>query len=174
MHSVSACPPVRRSAFHVLSALSSLPPPSAQSVPDSLPLTAPRTIEFEAREGTRLSLDVSPDGQTIVLDLMGDIHTFPVGGGQAKPITQGPAFDSQPRWSPDGRRIVFLSNRDVRNALKRYSEFYRGNTIGRLYDGDTLDDVYPRKNPLGPQWWWNRDAGDVGPAVPTRDFLPAW
>lgn len=79
---------------------------------DSLPLIPTRTIEYDTREGTWLSLDVAPDGRTIVLELMGDIYTLPIGGGQARPLTHGPAFDSQPRWSPDGRRIVFLSDRD--------------------------------------------------------------
>jgi len=79
---------------------------------DSLPLAPTRTIEFETSEGTWLSLDVSSDGRTIVLELMGDLYTLPAGGGRATPITHGPAFDSQPRWSPDGRRIVFLSDRD--------------------------------------------------------------
>ncbi len=79
---------------------------------DSLPLVPTRTIEFETSEGTWLSLDVSPDGRTIVFELMGDLYTLPASGGRATPISHGPAFDSQPRWSPDGRRIVFLSDRD--------------------------------------------------------------
>ena len=79
---------------------------------DSLPLKATRTLEFETDEGTWLSLDVSPDGKTIVFELLGDIYTLPFAGGAATAITSGPPFDSQPRWSPDGRRIVFLSDRD--------------------------------------------------------------
>ncbi|HMV31716.1 MAG TPA: amidohydrolase, partial [Gemmatimonadales bacterium] len=79
---------------------------------DSLPLVPTRTVEFETSEGTWLSLDVSPDGQTLAFELLGDIYTLPIGGGRATPITRGPAFDSQPRWSPDGTRLVFLSDRD--------------------------------------------------------------
>jgi Tol biopolymer transport system component len=78
---------------------------------DSLPLRMTRNISFDASEGTWISLDVSPDGKTIVFELLGDLYTMPVTGGTATRITSGPGFDSQPRWSPDGKRIVFLSDR---------------------------------------------------------------
>jgi imidazolonepropionase-like amidohydrolase/Tol biopolymer transport system component len=63
-------------------------------------------------EGTWMSLDVSPDGQTIVFDYLGDLFTVPITGGEATPLTSGMAVDVQPRFSPDGRRIVFSSDRD--------------------------------------------------------------
>ncbi len=78
----------------------------------SLPLVPERKIEFTTDEGTWISLDVSPDGQTILLELLGDLYTLPIAGGEARPLTSGMAFDSQPRYSPDGRRIVFLSDRE--------------------------------------------------------------
>jgi Tol biopolymer transport system component len=78
---------------------------------DELPLKLTRTVSFETSEGTWMSLDVSPDGKTLVFELLGDLYTMPIGGGAATRITSGPAFDSQPRWSPDGKRIVFLSDR---------------------------------------------------------------
>ena len=78
---------------------------------DSLPLQMARTVSLETSEGTWISLDVSPDGKTIVFELLGDLYTIPIGGGTAARITSGPGFDSQPRWSPDGKRILFLSDR---------------------------------------------------------------
>lgn len=89
--------------------------PAARSTTVDAALTderdPPRLIHFETREGTWMSLDVSPDGTTIVFDLLGDLYTMPITGGRARPITQGPSWDQQPRFSPDGKRIAFISDR---------------------------------------------------------------
>ena len=77
-----------------------------------LPLKPDRTIEFTAEEGTWVSLDISPDGKTIVFELLGDLYTVPIDGGEAKAIASGLAFDGQPRFSPDGKSIAFVSDRD--------------------------------------------------------------
>lgn len=77
-----------------------------------LPLKPARKIEFTTDEGTWLSLDVSPDGKTIVFELLGDIYTLPIEGGTAKLIDGGMAFDSQPKYSPDGKWIAFISDRE--------------------------------------------------------------
>lgn len=76
-----------------------------------LPLKPKRTIGFNTTEGTWTSLDVSPDGKTIAFDLMGDIYTMPITGGQATQVTKGIAFDSHPRYSPDGKKLLFASDR---------------------------------------------------------------
>jgi Tol biopolymer transport system component len=79
---------------------------------DSLPLKPERKLSFETDEGTWISLDVSPDGRTLVFELLGDLYTLPIEGGAARRVTSGLPFDSQPRYSPDGKRVVFLSDRD--------------------------------------------------------------
>ncbi len=76
-----------------------------------LPLTATRRIHLDTDRGTWISVDVSPDASTVVFDLMGDLFTVPLAGGEATRITSGLAFDSQPRYSPDGRKILFVSDR---------------------------------------------------------------
>ena len=72
-------------------------------------------LAFDTSEGTWMNVDVSPDGRRIVFDLLGDLYTMPIGGSgtsAAERITSGPAFDMQPRFSPDGTRIAFSSDRD--------------------------------------------------------------
>ena len=54
-----------------------------------LPLKPDRKIEFTTDEGTWLSLDVSPDGKTIVFELLGNLYTLPIEGGEAKLISGG-------------------------------------------------------------------------------------
>lgn len=70
-----------------------------------------RDLSFTTDEGTWLSVDVHPDGSTIVFDMLGDIYTLPITGGTATRISHGPAWDIQPRYSPDGSQIAYTSDR---------------------------------------------------------------
>lgn len=76
-----------------------------------LPLEVGRRIPIKANEGTWMSLDVSPDGKTIAFDFLGDIFTMPAAGGKATQFTSGLAFDSHPKFSPDGKKLLFISDR---------------------------------------------------------------
>ncbi|MDH3272789.1 MAG: amidohydrolase family protein [Gemmatimonadota bacterium] len=84
---------------------------------DGLPLVPTRTLTGTFSEGSWISVDVSPDGQTIVFDFLGDLYTMPFSGGRAQHLTRGMAFDGQPRFSPDGETVVFVSDRSGGDAV---------------------------------------------------------
>ena len=69
-----------------------------------------KDVTFTVTEGTWMNLDVSPDGKTIAFDLLGDIYSIPVTGGTATPLQTGHAWQCQPRFSPDGKKICFTSD----------------------------------------------------------------
>src|SRR5207247_1190428 len=80
--------------------------PDINAVPENA-----RKVEFTTDEGTWMSVDGSPDGKTILFDLLGDIYRVGIAGGKAERVTSGLAFDYAPRYSPDGRMIGFCSDR---------------------------------------------------------------
>jgi imidazolonepropionase-like amidohydrolase/Tol biopolymer transport system component len=69
-----------------------------------------KEVAFTVNEGTWMNVDVSPDGKELIFDLLGDIYSLPVSGGKAKLLRGGHAFEVQPRFSPDGKRISFTSD----------------------------------------------------------------
>ncbi len=76
-----------------------------------LPLTGDRTLKFSVERATWMSIDVAPDGQQLVIEILGDLYLLPINGGRAEPLSVGMGFDSQPRFSPDGNHVTFISDR---------------------------------------------------------------
>jgi imidazolonepropionase-like amidohydrolase/Tol biopolymer transport system component len=96
-----------------------------------------QNVEFTTTEGTWMSLDVSPDGKEIAFDMLGDIYSMPITGGEAKLLRGGHSMDVQPRYSPDGKKISFgsdagggdniwMMNRDGSDPKQITKENYRG------------------------------------------------
>lgn len=69
-----------------------------------------KTVSFTVNEGTWMSVDISPDGRTLVFDMLGDIFRMPATGGEATLVHGGPAMQRKPRFSPDGSKILYLSD----------------------------------------------------------------
>ncbi|MEO6444621.1 MAG: amidohydrolase family protein [Gemmatimonadaceae bacterium] len=150
-------------------------PPSdtaKKTAPNSeLPLIPTRPLRFTTDEGTWMSLDVSPDGGTIVFDLLGDLYTIPIAGGAATRITSGSGFDGQPRWSPDGRTIVFVSDRSGSDNL--WLAAADGSRQRALTSGRNAQYISPEWTPDGAYvvtsrnnggnydlWMFHRDGGN--------------
>ena len=77
-----------------------------------IPAPAPRAIHLTLHEGTNLAAALSPDGRTIVMDLLGTLWTMPGQGGAARAITDIFLDAREPSWSPDSRRLAFQAYRD--------------------------------------------------------------
>jgi len=65
---------------------------------------------IDVTEGTWMNLTISPDGKTLVFDLLGDLYSLPIAGGKATPLTHSIAWEMQPQFSPDGKQIAFTSD----------------------------------------------------------------
>lgn len=158
---------------------------TARGAAPGLPLETPREIAFTTEEGTWMSLDVSPDGSTLVFDLLGDIYTLPIAGGRATPLLTGPAFEAQPRFSPDGSEIVFVSDRSggqnvwiVALDLSDTTQVTRGNdnlyTSPEWLPGGDYIVVSRTFSPLGgaaKPWIFHRDGGAGVPLVAEPESL---
>ena len=135
--------------------------------PAPLPLASARQASFTATEGTWMSLDVSPDGQTIVFDLLGDLYTVPIEGGKATALTTGMAFDAQPRFSPDGNTIAFISDRSGGDNLWLL-ELDRSDTV-QVTQGNNSLRVSPEWTPDG-EFLVVSEGGGLGGAAKLRMY----
>jgi Tol biopolymer transport system component len=149
-----------------------------------LPLAAARAASFTTSKGSWISLDVSPDGRTIVFDLLGDLHTMPIAGGRVTRLTTGMAYDVQPRFSPDGKRIVFISDRSGGDNVwimsldgKDTVQVTKGNNNLYVSPEWTPDGKYviaSRTGGLGgaAKLWLFHTEGGTGQALPIANATP--
>ncbi len=105
-----------------------------------LPIKPARTISFTTDEGSYINVDISPDGKTLVFDLLGDLYIMPATGGNATQLTRGISLNLRPVWSRDGKRIAYISDAsgEFHLSVKDYggtSNRVLGKSDGELYHG---------------------------------------
>ena len=161
-------------------------PDSARSARRTgLPLEATRSWELNTTEASWMSVDLSPDGATLVFDLLGDLYIMPVAGGAATALTSGMPFDGQPRYSPDGKHIVYVSDEDggdnlwlMEVATKKKTQLTRGKTNRYVSPTWTPDGQYlissraPFRGGNTRLWIYHRDGGS-GTQLITPSASPA-
>ena len=96
--------------------VAAVPVTAAKEGDDKWDVSAPgdgvvRQVPIRTDEGTWMDVDVSPDGRMLAFSLLGDIYTMPITGGVPTRIADGLAWEVHPRFSPDGTRIAFTSDR---------------------------------------------------------------
>ncbi|MBX9927598.1 MAG: amidohydrolase family protein [Gemmatimonadaceae bacterium] len=137
-----------------------------------LPLEVAREWNLNTREGSWMSVDVSPDGKTLVFDLVGDLYLMPFAGGDATALTSGMPFDGQPRFSPDGKSVVYVSDEDggdnlwvIDVATKEKKQLTRGKFNRYLSPEWTPDGSYivaskgGYRGGLPKLWLYHKDGG---------------
>ena len=106
------------------------------------------------------NLQWSGDGSKIVYQYVGttsDIYLYSVTTGESTELVVSPAFDSDPAFSPDGERVVFISDRDGNPEI--YIQHLDGSNLTRLTNHPAHDE-FPTFSPDGTQVVFNSDRED--------------
>ncbi len=123
-----------------------------------LALASPALADVTVTEADDFSVDVTIDGR-LVTDLLGGLWVLPAQGGAAQPLTPGVAEISRPRWSPNGRAIVFQARDNHRAQLHVYD--LNTDRTQRLGEAEYFNQ-HPDWHPDGSRLIFSSDRNDSG------------
>ena len=147
---------------------------------------AETTIRLTLSEGTSMAAALSPDGRTIVIDLLGALWTLSADGGRATRILEDGYDARMPAWSPDGQRITFQA---YRSATWNIWTIRRDGSGVHQETSGPFDDREPHWSPDGRHLAFSSDrsgnydvwivaveTGELRQLTnnPANDFMPAW
>src|SRR5690625_722870 len=69
-----------------------------------------KLIEFTTDRFTLPNLHVTPDGESIIFDVLGDIYQVPIEGGKAEVLLQDNNWKRGAKLSPDGKTLANISD----------------------------------------------------------------
>ena len=91
-------------------------------------------IELRTIQGEAQSFNLSPSGKRAVIATHGEIFTIATDRGQEQRVTDTPWREEDPRWSPDGKWIAFISDRTGREEIFMSDEL--GHKVKQISDVD--------------------------------------
>ena len=122
------------------------------------------TVSIDTNNTTWSSLDITPDGKSIVFDMLGDIYVTDMSGGNAKALTQDFAWNIHPAVSPNGEKIAFISDRGGLSNLWVMDK-----------NGENLKQLSTEKNNLihSPKWSPDGEYIAVSKGIMSSRSIPA-
>src|SRR5437870_450767 len=153
----------------------------------SAPAAGPGTVDVTITEGTNFAVALSPDGKTLVADLLGSLWTIPAQGGKATRITDDLLEARQPSVSPTGKQVVFQGFYDA-DGWDIWTVGTDGSNAKRITSGP-YDDLEPQWSHDGARiafssdrsrnyeiWILDTRDGNLRQLTknPAQDYSPAW
>ena len=105
-------------------------------------------------EGTNMAAALSPDKETIAIDLQGRLWILPAAGGEAIAITDSLGDARQPAWSPDGTQLCFQGYWEGNWHI--YTVHKSGKELKQWTDGE-YDNREPHWSPDGKRILFSSD-----------------
>ena len=108
---------------------------------------------------------LTPDGKTIVFSLHGDLWSMPADGGRASRLTLNEAYDTKPLVTPDGKQIVFVSDRSgsydvwvmpIDGGMPNRLTYHNAGDIATGFTSDGKHVLFSSRRNMG----WNRGGAD--------------